>query len=169
MNTPSMSESSLSFHVNGKRACDKNPDPKTLFGDFLREAMGLKGLQMPCKHGGCGARTVLISFDVAADANMFSCLTPLCSVDEMHLTTIEGVGSLRTGLSSVQQAIVDHNGTHCGFCTPGMIMSMHGLMFDKTQPTAKEIEDQIDDVQDISLYSMLSILPPMLATNLYAT
>eukprot|EP00268_Persea_americana_P065659 TRINITY_DN880_c1_g2_i1.p1 TRINITY_DN880_c1_g2~~TRINITY_DN880_c1_g2_i1.p1 ORF type:complete len:1016 (-),score=186.62 TRINITY_DN880_c1_g2_i1:301-3348(-) len=144
MNTPSMSESSLSFHVNGKRVCVKNPDPKTLLGDFLREEMGLKGLQMPCKQGGCGACTVLISFDAAAHANVCSCLMPLCSVDGMHLTTIEGVGSLKTGLSSVQQAIVDHNGTQCGFCTPGMIMSMHGLMFDKSQPTAQEIEDQID-------------------------
>ncbi|KAJ8645371.1 hypothetical protein MRB53_007119 [Persea americana] len=49
------------------------------------------------------------------------------------------------------------------------IMSMHGLMFDKSQPTAKEIEDQIDDAQDIGLYSMLFILPPVLAANLYAT
>ncbi|KAJ8629945.1 hypothetical protein MRB53_023268 [Persea americana] len=83
--------------------------------------MGLQGLQMPCKQGGCGACTVLISFDAAAYANVRSCLMPLCSVDGMHLTTIEGVGSLKTGLSSVQQAIVDHNGAQCGFCTLGMV------------------------------------------------
>ena len=101
--------------MKGKRVCVKNPDPKTLLGDFLREEMGLQGLQMPCKQGGCGACTVLISFDAAAHANVWSCLMPLCSVDGMHLTTIEGVGSLKTGLSSVEQAIVDHNGTQCGF------------------------------------------------------
>ncbi|XP_058101391.1 uncharacterized protein LOC131245742 [Magnolia sinica] len=136
--------SCLSFHVNGKKVCVKSPNPKMLLGDFLREEMGLMGLQMPCRQGGCGSCTVVLSSDAVNAGGICSCLMPLCSVDGMNVTTIEGVGSLKAGLSSLQQAIVDHCGTQCGFCTPGMIMSLHGLISDKSQPTAQEIEDQID-------------------------
>lgn len=142
-----LSEDCLNFSVNGKKVSVKNPDPKIHLGDFLREELGLKGLKMPCRQGGCGSCTVVVSSDATNSApymNICSCLMPLCSVDGMHVTTIEGVGSLKTGLSPLQQAIVVHGGTQCGFCTPGMIMSMCGLMFAKSQPTAQEIEDQID-------------------------
>ncbi|KAJ8620525.1 hypothetical protein MRB53_029054 [Persea americana] len=99
----------------GRGSIPRTQTPRPYWGTSSEKRWGLKGLQMPCKQGGCRACTVLISFDAAADANVCSCLMPLCSVDGMHLTTIEGVGSLKTGLSSVEQAIVDHNDTQCGF------------------------------------------------------
>ncbi|KAL5996712.1 hypothetical protein ACLOJK_007632 [Asimina triloba] len=115
----------LQLHVNGKKVVVKNPDPNTVLADFLREDMGLKGLQITCRQGGCGSCTVVVSSSPsdygAGGAGICSCLMPLCSVDGMHVTTIEGLGSLRTGLSSLQKAIVDHNGTQCGYCTPGMV------------------------------------------------
>jgi hypothetical protein len=50
-----------------------------------------------------------------------SCLVPLCSVDGKKVTTVEGIGSVKKGLHPVQTAIVEHHGTQCGFCTPGMV------------------------------------------------
>ncbi|KAL5996727.1 hypothetical protein ACLOJK_007647 [Asimina triloba] len=114
--------SSLSFYVNGKKVVVKRPNPKTALGEFLREEMGLKGLQLTCRQGGCGSCTVVVSPDGVGGAGICSCLMPLCSVDGMHVTTIEGLGTLKTGLSPLQKAIIDHNGTQCGYCTPGMIV-----------------------------------------------
>jgi xanthine dehydrogenase/oxidase len=73
-----------------------------------------------------------------------ACLLPLCSVDGKRVTTVEGIGSTKHGLHPVQQAIVKHNGTQCGFCTPGMVMSMYGLVINNSQPTAQQVEDQLD-------------------------
>ncbi|KAL5996722.1 hypothetical protein ACLOJK_007642 [Asimina triloba] len=116
--------SSLSFYVNGKKVAVNDPNPKTALGEFLREEMGLKGLQLVCSQGGCGACTVVVSPDGEGGAGICSCLMPLCSVDGMHVTTIEGLGTLKTGLSSLQKAIVAYQGTQCGYCTPGMSLTM---------------------------------------------
>lgn len=135
---------SLKFEVNGKEVEVKKPNPQSILGDFLREEMGLKGLQMPCREGGCGACTVIISDSQGEPRPVNSCLRPLCSVDGMSVTTIEGVGSVKTGLSPLQKALVTHHATQCGYCTPGMVMSVHGLLKKNPNPSSQEVEDQID-------------------------
>jgi xanthine dehydrogenase iron-sulfur cluster and FAD-binding subunit A len=57
-----------------------------------------------------------------------ACLAPLCSVDSCHVTTVEGVGSLRKGLHPVQQRIAAMHGSQCGFCTPGIVMALYALL-----------------------------------------
>jgi xanthine dehydrogenase iron-sulfur cluster and FAD-binding subunit A len=124
----------ISFVLNGEYVTVEDPDPSLSLGDYLRRDRRLKGLQLPCRQGGCGACTVLLSspaefhskgwgggakFPVHRPIN--SCLRPLCSVDGMAVTTVEGVGSTKSGLHPVQEKIVKSNGTQCGFCTPGMV------------------------------------------------
>lgn len=127
-------DNEISFVLNGEKVSVEEPDPSLSLGDFLRRERGLKGLQLPCRQGGCGACTVLLSappefhatgggggaqFPVHRPVN--SCLRPLCSVDGMTVTTVEGVGTTKAGLHPVQQQLVKANGTQCGFCTTGMV------------------------------------------------
>ncbi|CAM6125267.1 unnamed protein product [Calypogeia fissa] len=158
----------ISFVLNGELVTVEDPDPSLSLGDFLRRERGLKGLQQPCRQGGCGACTVLLSsppeFHAKTGAGggdggseksgagaklpfhrpVNSCLRPLCSVDGMTVTTVEGVGNTKTGLHPVQEQLVKANGTQCGFCTSGMIMSMYGLLKETPEPTQQQVEDQLD-------------------------
>ncbi len=160
---PSYTKSHVQFELNGEHVTVEEPDPKAVLGDYLRLERGLTGLQMPCRQGGCGSCTVILSpircssSDSSSSSSSSSgkkkkkdavhvaaanhagdddggdddeplkhrpvnaCLLPLCSVDGKRVTTVEGIGSTKHGLHPVQQAIVTHNGTQCGFCTPGMV------------------------------------------------
>ncbi|KAL3680391.1 hypothetical protein R1sor_023347 [Riccia sorocarpa] len=145
-------ENQISFVLNGKLVRVEDADPRMSLGDYLRNGEGLKGLKMVCRQGGCGSCTVLLSSpefgSVAPNAPVHrtinSCLRPLCSVDGMVVTTIEGVGSSKTGLHPVQEELVKACGTQCGFCSPGMVMSMYGLLQGNSKPSQKEVENAID-------------------------
>lgn len=69
-----------------------------------------------------------------------ACITPVCAVHGMAVTTIEGIGSTRTKLHPVQERIAKAHGTNCGFCTPGIVMSMYALLRSKPKPTMKDME-----------------------------
>lgn len=126
-------DNEISFVLNGELVTVEDPDPTLSLGDFLRYERGLKGLQQPCHQGGCGACTVLLSSPPEFHATggggaklpvhrpINSCLRPLCSVDGMTVTTVEGVGTTKTGLHPLQEQLVRANGTQCGFCSPGMV------------------------------------------------
>lgn len=114
------------LYVNGRKAIFHRADeidPRATLLQYLR-ASGLTGTKLGCAEGGCGACTVMISsFDknlakiqhISANA----CLTPLCSVNGCHVTTVEGIGSIRNGLHPVQERMAELHGSQCGFCTPG--------------------------------------------------
>jgi aerobic-type carbon monoxide dehydrogenase small subunit (CoxS/CutS family) len=135
----------LSFMLNGATVKLVNPDPTELLATFIRDKAGLKGTKLGCEEGGCGACTVVLN-DVHS---VNSCLRFLCAVDGMSVTTVEGLGSLRKGLSDEQKGIVDKNGTQCGFCTPGWVTNMHALNQsvingDRPPPSHQEIEHYFD-------------------------
>jgi xanthine dehydrogenase/oxidase len=114
----------LTFVLNGSTVKLVNPDPEELLATYIRDKAGLKGTKLGCEEGGCGACTVVLSKpDGTISVN--SCLRPLCTNDGMAITTVEGIGSISGGMSSEQESIVKHNGTQCGFCTPGWISNMH--------------------------------------------
>ncbi|RYH25140.1 2Fe-2S iron-sulfur cluster binding domain-containing protein [archaeon] len=117
----------LRFTLNGKEIEVVNPDPSELLAGFIRDKMFLKGTKLGCQEGGCGACTVMLEKADGTVVSANSCLRLLCANDGMSLTTVEGIGSLQGGLSVEQQSMVDHNGTQCGFCTPGWITAMHSL------------------------------------------
>ncbi|MDE0022825.1 MAG: FAD binding domain-containing protein [Spirochaetaceae bacterium] len=102
--------------------------------DFLRDCERLTGTKEGCKEGDCGACAILIG-ELDGDAVRYqpvtSCLVPLAEVHRKHVVTIEGCN--QAGLNPVQEAIVEFGGTQCGFCTPGIVVSLHGLLLDGTK------------------------------------
>lgn len=101
--------------------------PGTTLLDFIRYGQDLPGTKIGCREGDCGACTVLegqMDNGKLHYRSVVSCLTPLGNAHGKHIVTVEGINM--DGCSPVQQAMVDHNGTQCGFCTPGFIMSLTG-------------------------------------------
>ena len=140
----------LSFTLNGEPVTIENPDPTSLLVDYLRSPnVGLTGTKLACGEGGCGACTVLMTrtdpnTTQVVERAVNACLHPLCSLDGAAVTTIEAIGSTRTGLDAVQQAMVTEAGTQCGFCTPGWVMNMEGLLRSGEPLTPQTIEDRFD-------------------------
>lgn len=135
----------LVFFVNGKKVVDPNPDPVCTLLVYLRDKLRLCGTKLGCAEGGCGACTVMVSridrttnriHNLAANA----CLTPVCAVHGMAVTTVEGIGSTRTRLHPVQERLAKAHGSQCGFCTPGIVMSMYALLRSSPVPSMKEME-----------------------------
>jgi xanthine dehydrogenase small subunit len=120
--------------VNGRRHEVRGRDTFLSLSDFLRRTCGLTGTKIVCSEGDCGACTVLVG-RVAADGSRLvyrpvdSCIQFLFQLDGTHIITVEGLGG-ETEPSAVQQAMIDHHGSQCGFCTPGFVVTMTGLLED---------------------------------------
>eukprot|EP00057_Strongylocentrotus_purpuratus_P024304 XP_011678778.1 PREDICTED: xanthine dehydrogenase/oxidase [Strongylocentrotus purpuratus] len=135
----------LMFYCNGKRVEEHHPDPEMSLLVYIRTKLGLKGTKLGCSEGGCGACTVMVS---SYDSNsnkirhraVNACLAPVCSIHGAAVTTVEGIGSTKTKLHPVQERIALAHGTQCGFCTPGMVMSMYTLLRNNPHPTMEEIQ-----------------------------
>eukprot|EP00897_Mesotaenium_endlicherianum_P009379 jgi/Mesen1/846/ME000112S10986 len=142
--------SGISFVLNGEEVTLDNPDPEMLLSEYIRIEAGLKGTKISCAQGGCGACTVLLASLNPPDGEALSyrpinsCLRPLMATDGYSVKTVEAIGSSKTGLHDVQKQIVKHNGSQCGFCTPGFVTSMYGLLQSNPAPTAQEVEDHFD-------------------------
>jgi xanthine dehydrogenase/oxidase len=135
----------LIFWLNGQRVVIHNPDPAVMLTDYLH-GIGLTGTKVGCGQGGCGACTVMLSHRDPDTGNAVhrainACLRPLCALDGMLVTTTEGIGNVHEGLDPVQHCIAMHNGTQCGFCTPGFVMTAHAFLQKKPSPSQQEIED----------------------------
>ena len=107
--------------------------------DYLRKNERLTGTKEGCKEGDCGACAILIG-ELEGDAVRYqpvtSCLVPLGEMQGKHVVSVEGFRMDK--LTPVQQAIVDEGGTQCGYCTPGIVVSLHGLLMDDTKGLALE-------------------------------
>ena len=134
----------LTFFVNGHKIEVTHPDPKTTLLTFLRNELSLCGTKLGCGEGGCGACTVMASYleapGIVKHISVNACLAPVCSMHGMAITTIEGIGSTKTKLHQVQQRIADAHGSQCGFCTPGIVMSMYTLLRNNPKPNMEDIE-----------------------------
>lgn len=112
---------------------------------YLRDKLHLTGTKLGCAEGGCGACTVMVSkYDVKTKSEVHiavnACLTPICAVHGTAVITVEGIGSTKTRLHPVQERIAKAHGSQCGFCTPGIVMSMYALLRSKPTPTMKDME-----------------------------
>ncbi|XP_035826275.1 indole-3-acetaldehyde oxidase [Aplysia californica] len=139
----------IRFHINGKEHVVPKFSPPTTLNDYLRQTAGLKGTKVMCREAGCGTCAVTVSHvspdsDTVDTYSVQSCLTPLYTVDGWQITTVEGIGSQRDGFHPIQDRLAKFSGTQCGYCTPGMVMNMYGLLHQQPNITAQEIEDNFD-------------------------
>ncbi|XP_058405526.1 aldehyde oxidase-like isoform X1 [Diceros bicornis minor] len=138
----------LRFCVNGRQVIEKNVDPETMLLPYLRKKLRLTGTKYGCGGGGCGACTVMISRynPIAKKIRHYpanACLTPICSLHGAAVTTVEGVGSTKGRIHPVQERIAKCHGTQCGFCTPGMVMSIYTLLRNHPEPTLDQLTDAL--------------------------
>jgi xanthine dehydrogenase/oxidase len=168
----------LVFFINNRRVVIRDPDPTLLLVDYLRSPeVGLTGTKKSCGQGGCGACTVMLaSYDETTgevtNRSVNSCLRPVCSLDGMAITTIEGLGSVKPevspeGISPVQYQIAKCNGSQCGYCTPGFVMNMHSfLIANGEEPTTKA---QIENLFDGSICRCTGFRPILYAMKSFAS
>ncbi|XP_010454411.1 PREDICTED: indole-3-acetaldehyde oxidase-like [Camelina sativa] len=129
------SKTSLVFAINGERYELElsSIDPSTTLVDFLRNKTPFKSVKLSCGEGGCGACVVILSkydplLEKVEDFTISSCLTLLCSIDGCSITTSDGIGNSRVGFHAVHERIAGFHATQCGFCTPGMSVSMFSAL-----------------------------------------
>ncbi|XP_044288075.1 aldehyde oxidase 1-like [Varanus komodoensis] len=138
----------LIFYVNGKRIVEKNADPEQTLLSFLRKRLRLTGTKYGCGGGGCGACTVMISAyeritKKIVHYSVNACLIPVCSLYGTAVITVEGVGNAKTRIHPVQERIAKSHGSQCGFCTPGMVMSIYALLRNQVEPTSDQIMEAL--------------------------
>jgi carbon-monoxide dehydrogenase small subunit len=112
-------------------------EPRLTLADFLRGRCGLTGTHLGCEHGVCGACTVLLD-----GAAVRACLVFAVQADGAEVTTVEGLGD-GDELTPVQAAFRDCHGLQCGFCTPGLVVSMTAYLRDHPDPGDEEIREAL--------------------------
>ena len=126
----------VAFTINNEHVELEIQSHKTLL-EVLREDLGLTGTKEGCGLGACGACTVLVEGLPA-----LSCLTLALEVKNKRISTIEGL-MIGDDLDPLQLSFVEHGAIQCGFCTPGLIMSLKALLGQNPRPTRKEIKEAI--------------------------
>jgi len=127
----------ITVRVNGKEYTREVVESRTLL-HFLREDLSLTGTKEGCGAGECGACTVILDGQAVN-----SCLNLAAETDGSTIETIEG--EAKNGkLSRMQEAFHNHHAVQCGFCTPGMIMTIKDLLRRKPKPSRDEIIDGIE-------------------------
>jgi aerobic-type carbon monoxide dehydrogenase small subunit (CoxS/CutS family) len=122
----------ITFTLNGQQR-EANADARTHLADFLRHDLGFTGTHVGCEHGVCGACTVIVD-----GAPVRSCLMLAVQVDGCTVETVEGLAK-GDQLSPLQQAFSTHHGLQCGFCTPGMLMTLEAFLRASPSPTEQDI------------------------------
>jgi aerobic carbon-monoxide dehydrogenase small subunit len=127
----------ITVTVNGTRY-EREVEPRITLADFLRHELMLTGTHLGCEHGVCGACTILVDGRTAR-----SCLMFAIQANGKSLDTIEGLAAPDGTLSPLQEAFRRHHGLQCGFCTPGMLMTLTELLRDNPSATEHEIRDTL--------------------------
>jgi 2-furoyl-CoA dehydrogenase 2Fe-2S iron sulfur subunit len=125
----------VSFTLNG-RTVSGQAEPRLLLSDFIRHVLGATGTHVGCEHGVCGACTIQINGTPAR-----SCLTLAVQVEGADIRTVEGLAPAPGQLSPLQNAFRENYGLQCGFCTPGILMSLDALLRDRPDATEPEIRE----------------------------
>jgi carbon-monoxide dehydrogenase small subunit len=131
-----MSTHTVKLSVNGK-PFERAVEARVTLADFLRHELGLTGTHLGCEHGVCGACTVLVDGRTARACLMFA-----VQAQGSEVTTVEGLSPDGT-LNALQQAFHDHHGVQCGFCTPGMLMTLTEFLRDSPDPSEAEVRDAL--------------------------
>ncbi|GGH24132.1 (2Fe-2S)-binding protein [Alsobacter metallidurans] len=117
---------------------ERAADPRMHLADFLRHEVGLTGTHVGCEHGVCGSCTVIVD-----GRPVRSCLMLAVQVDGAAVETVEGLTGASGSLSRLQRAFSEHHALQCGFCTPGMLMTLEALLRTVLNPTETDVRDAI--------------------------
>ena len=123
----------IAVEING-RICRGEVEPRRLLCDFIREDVGLYGTHVGCEHGVCGSCTILWDGEPVR-----SCLAFAVQADGAKLSTVEGMAPSASQLHPIQQAFTDAHALQCGFCTPGILMTLQALLRRNKHPSTDEI------------------------------
>ena len=126
----------VSMSVNSE-AVNRTVEPRQSLADFIRNELELTGTHVGCEHGVCGACTVRLDGQIVR-----GCLTLAVQADGCTVETIEGLTESGE-IADLQNAFVTRNAAQCGFCTPGMLMTLTELLNDNPDPTEAEVRETI--------------------------
>jgi aerobic-type carbon monoxide dehydrogenase small subunit (CoxS/CutS family) len=127
----------IAVTVNGAQY-QRTVESRLLLSDFLRHDLLLAGTHVGCEHGVCGACTII--FD---GTPVRSCLMLAVQADGRAITTVEGLATDRDHLHPLQQSMRDCHGLQCGYCTPGILMTMKVFLDECPQPTEAEVREAL--------------------------
>ena len=134
MDIKSMEKRDIKVNINGtEHAC--SVETRVNLADFLRHQIGLTGTHVGCEHGVCGACTVLVE-----GQSVRACLMLAAQADGKRVVTVEGL-TPADGLSPLQQSFWDKHGLQCGYCTPGVLVSLTELLESNAAPTEAEVRE----------------------------
>lgn len=140
--------SSIVFYLNGKRHSVGGEHASMMLSEYLRYDQCLTGTKIVCAEGDCGACSVLRYYPANKDSvegqNYYpinSCITPVATLDGSSILTIEALEK-DNELHETQRSMVENHGSQCGFCTPGFVMSLAGLVEKKLCRNEKKISEQ---------------------------
>jgi carbon-monoxide dehydrogenase small subunit len=118
-------------------ACSREVETRLTLADFLRHELNLTGTHVGCEHGVCGACTVLVG-----GASVRACLMLAVQCDGLEVVTVEAL-AVDGVLNPLQQAFQDHHGLQCGFCTPGILMTLTEFLREHPAPSEAEVREAL--------------------------
>ena len=128
-----MSKHHIEMTINGRRHTS-DVEARVSLADFLRDDGGYTGVHIGCEHGVCGACTVIVDGKAVR-----SCLMLAVQAEGAEVTTAEGLAAPDGTLHPVQQVMLDEHALQCGFCTPGVVMTLAALTSDKKKSSEKQL------------------------------
>ena len=123
--------------VNGQEY-KESVESRWSLADFIRHKIGLTGTHIGCEHGVCGACTVLLNGKAVR-----GCLTLAVQAHRCAVETVEGLAPSDTELNTLQQAFWDNHGLQCGFCTPGILMTLTEFLRDNPDPSETDVREAL--------------------------
>ena len=127
----------INLTLNG-RAVSGHAEPRMLFTDFLRQVLGATGTHVGCEHGVCGACTVRVDGELVR-----ACLMLAVQAEGTEVETVEGLAEPGGKLSDLQSAFKQHHALQCGYCTPGILISLHDFLERHPNPTEAHLRDML--------------------------
>ena len=138
--------SEIRFLLNGDEVRLDGVAARETLLDYLRIGRRLTGTKEGCAEGDCGACTVLVgrlAGGVLRYEPVNACIRFLATVDGCHVVTVEHLRGPDGGLNAVQKAMVEHHGSQCGFCTPGIVMALYALWMEVPKPSVAQVEEAL--------------------------
>jgi aerobic-type carbon monoxide dehydrogenase small subunit (CoxS/CutS family) len=127
----------ISVSVNG-RCYRRRVESRVLLSDFLRHDLGLAGTHVGCEHGVCGACTILLDGQPVR-----SCLMLAVQAERYEISTVEGLAAPDGEYHALQQAMNDYHGLQCGYCTPGILMTMAAFLAENKAPSEEQVREAL--------------------------